>query len=99
MRTSHDSLDALIKRCPPGVKNFIRALKAENLKAQKQVAKLQAEKVSLQNRIRAMETEIKTQGSGAIRKLMDDVAKRERPQPNPTPNTDARLSGDGPLRP
>lgn len=37
--------------------NFITALKAENLKLQRQIAKLQAENVTLNNRIKILEEE------------------------------------------
>jgi RNA processing factor Prp31 len=76
-----------------------RALKAENLWLQKRIAKLLAEKMSLANRIRVLEEELKQERSEPkVRELLAKIAERgrslpnerARALPNPAPNTDAR---------
>jgi hypothetical protein len=57
-RSNHMSdLTAKLKACAPEVQLYVTALKAENLKFQRQIAKLQAENESLRNRIKILKEE------------------------------------------
>lgn len=59
--------------------NFLTALKKENLRLQRRLAKLQATKVSLGHRIRALETELaKERNLPKVRDLMAEIEKRGR---------------------
>jgi len=49
------SLSTKLKQCDPQVKDFIRALKAENAKLQVQIAKLEVDKITKDNRVKALE--------------------------------------------
>ncbi len=67
------------------------AMEAENLRLQKKIAKLVAEKMSLVNRVRVLEEELKQERAEAkVRDLLNEVAKRGRPLPNLAPQLDAR---------
>jgi predicted nuclease with TOPRIM domain len=46
-----------LKVCDPEVQNYVAALEKENLKCAKQLAKMQAEYVTLNNRIKVLEKE------------------------------------------
>lgn len=52
-------LEVKLNASDPDVQRYISALMAENLKLQKQIAKCQAGQVTLNNRIVALEQEIK----------------------------------------
>lgn len=52
-------LDAKLNASDPDIQRYISALKTENLKLQKQIAKCQAGQVTLHNKIIALEQEIK----------------------------------------
>jgi len=52
-------LEAKLNASDPDVQRYLSALIAENLKLQKQIAKCQAGQVTLNNRIVALEQEIK----------------------------------------
>jgi len=54
--TSPD-LSVKLKACDSEIKNYVIALEQENLKLQKQIAKHQAENVTLKNRIKVLEEE------------------------------------------
>ena len=47
-------LSAKLKACDPEIQNYVIALDQENLKLQKQIAKHQAENVTLKNRIKVL---------------------------------------------
>lgn len=53
------SLEASFQAALPDLQNYIVALEAENLKLHKQIAKLQVQDTSKQNRIDALENELK----------------------------------------
>jgi len=55
--TARHDLSAKLKVCDPQIQNYIIALRKENLKLQKQIAKHQAENVTLKNRIKVLEKE------------------------------------------
>lgn len=57
IETSDPGSDLLLKlqSCDPEVQMYISALKSENLKLQKQIVKYQAQQVTLNNRIKALE--------------------------------------------
>ncbi len=44
-----------LTECDPVVQEYVVALKEENLKLQKEIADLQAQQLTLENRIRALE--------------------------------------------
>jgi hypothetical protein len=48
-------LIAKLKTCDPEIQNYVTALKAENLKLQREIAKYQAQQVTLENRIKILE--------------------------------------------
>jgi 16S rRNA C1402 (ribose-2'-O) methylase RsmI len=50
-------LMAKLKTCDPEIQNYVTALKAENLKLQREIAKYQAQQVTLENRIKILEEE------------------------------------------
>ena len=50
--------ESLLKSCNPIVKDFVTYLKSENLKLQKQIIKHQAEAITYQNRIAALEERV-----------------------------------------
>lgn len=52
-------IEAKLNAADPDVRRYLSALSAENLKLQKQIAKCQAGQVTLNNRIVALEQEIK----------------------------------------
>jgi len=52
-------LEVKVNASDPDIQRYISALMAENLKLQKQIAKCQAGQVTLNNRIVALEKEIK----------------------------------------
>lgn len=52
-------LEAKLNTSDPDIQRYISALTVENLKLQKQIAKCQAGQVTLNNRIVALEQEIK----------------------------------------
>lgn len=54
---SFSSLTAKLKTCDPEIQNYVTALKAENLKLQREIAKYQAQQVTLENRIKILEKE------------------------------------------
>ena len=56
---SFPELEAKLNASDPDIQRYISALTAENLKLQKQIAKCQAGQVTLNNRIVALEQEIK----------------------------------------
>jgi hypothetical protein len=75
----------------PRDRAFETALKAENLRLQKQLAKVRAQNVSLANRITVLQEALKDEKScPKVRDLMVEIAKRGRTQPNPASNADAR---------
>lgn len=51
-------LDTLLKKADARIKHFVAALKAENAGLQRQIAKLEANKVSSENRIKALASEL-----------------------------------------
>ena len=51
-------LQAKLKACDPEVQQYLVALKAENLRLHKQVVKLEAKKISGNNRVLALEEQI-----------------------------------------
>jgi len=55
--TARHDLSAKLKACDPEIQNYVIALDQENLKLQKQIAKHQAENVTLKNRIYLLEKE------------------------------------------
>jgi len=89
MKTANTSAKSRRKRLSAQKSAFPFALKNENLRLQKQLVRLQAEQVSLGNRIRVLEDELRKEKSlPKVRDLMAEIAKRDREQP--APNTDAR---------
>ena len=48
-----------LRDCDFEIQNYVHALKAENLKAQQRIGKLQAEKVTLHSRITVLEEELR----------------------------------------
>jgi uncharacterized protein YlxW (UPF0749 family) len=52
-------LKALLKKANAPLKFYVAALESENLKLQKQIAKLQANQVTLESRVKAVEQEAK----------------------------------------
>ena len=52
-------LEVKLNASDPDIQRYIAALTAENLKLQKQIAKCQARQVTLNNRIAALEQELK----------------------------------------
>lgn len=74
-------LKAQIGRATPELREYVVALKAENLRLHKQVARLQVSALSKDHRIQALEKEIKRQsGAGTVKDLMAQVAKRGKPE-------------------
>lgn len=53
------TLDQKISECDIEIKDFITALKSENRKLQKKIAKLEVENISYGNKIVALEKELK----------------------------------------
>lgn len=51
------SLVIKLKTTAPEIQHYVTAFESENLKLQKQIAKLQVENMSLNNRIKAIEKE------------------------------------------
>jgi len=54
-----ESLDSPFQAAQPELQNYVIALEAENLKLHKQIARLQADDVTKQHRIVALENELK----------------------------------------
>lgn len=52
-------LKALLKQGHTHIKDYVVALENENLKLQRQIVKFQVEQVSLNNRVKALEKEVK----------------------------------------
>lgn len=52
------ALQQKLKASDPDVRAYGRALQAENLKLHRQIAKLQADKLSKQNRVKSLEKEL-----------------------------------------
>lgn len=70
-----------LKACEPEIRNHVAYLQLENSKLQRRIAKLEAEKVTSDNRIRALEKELKKtkpsvnviiQTTPELKKLMED---------------------------
>ena len=53
------SLNSVLKAVQPELRQYVRALESENLKLQKQIARLEAQDVTKQHRIVALEGEMK----------------------------------------
>jgi predicted nucleic acid-binding Zn-ribbon protein len=64
-----NDLRVKLAQCDTDVRNFLVALDSENLRLQKQVAKLQAALVSANNRIKVLE---ELHPEGAIQTLTDE---------------------------
>jgi predicted nucleic acid-binding Zn-ribbon protein len=54
-----ESLDGPFQAAQPELQNYVVALESENAKLHKQIAKLEAQDMSKQNRIAALEYELK----------------------------------------
>ena len=52
-------LKALLKKADAPLKYYVAELEAQNLKLQKQIAKLQANEITLKNRVKALEKELR----------------------------------------
>ncbi|MDZ4184399.1 MAG: hypothetical protein U1D97_05390 [Desulfuromonadales bacterium] len=59
-----------LKACDPEVHNYVVCLQQENAKLQKRIAKLEAENVTLTNRGRALEIEIKKRPNRTLEELL-----------------------------
>lgn len=57
------SIKKKLKSCDLEIQNYVTALKTENLKLHKEIAKFQVENVSLNNRINALTKEINNAGA------------------------------------
>jgi predicted nuclease with TOPRIM domain len=53
------SLNTKLKQCEPEVQEYVKVLRAENAKLQHRIAKLEVNDLSLNNRIKALEKELK----------------------------------------
>lgn len=78
--------EALLKSCDPAVRDYVAFLKSENRKLSKQVIKQQAEAITYQNQISALESIVKespkpapsitimlTQADGTVKQISPPV--------------------------
>ncbi len=78
--TQPRSLNAGLKISGRQVREYVRALEAENEKLHRQIAKLEVKAKSLEHRIRALEQEFDDhRRSGTVKDLMADIARKGRP--------------------
>jgi cell division protein FtsB len=80
------SLDAALKSAPTVLKQFVRDLKSENLKLQKQIAKLYAENVSKDHRIVSLKGELKKLGYKHPSEVLAERLRRARARVAPPEN-------------
>lgn len=74
MTKIHESLKSKLKFTDLEIQHYVRALEVENLKCIKKIAKLQAEKVTYNNRVKVLEKHLKDSGPSLfdIVKLSDE---------------------------
>ncbi|MCX5808206.1 MAG: hypothetical protein NTX36_02330 [Proteobacteria bacterium] len=71
-----ESIDDTLKTCDPEIQHYIAALTAENEKLVRKNAKCEAEKITLQNRIKLLDEQIEEEKKKP--KLCDFIAQIKR---------------------
>jgi regulator of replication initiation timing len=61
-----------LKACEPEIRDYVSYLQLENAKLQRRIAKLEAEKITSDNRVRALEKELKKGKPQEIRVVFSD---------------------------